>query len=362
MSFRPTLVFASLVLSTAVVAQPFGAVYTMTNAPNGNEVAVHLRLPGGGLVGFGRYETGGAGTGGALDSQGALAGSRSNRVVVVNPGSDELTLFRAFFFDLFLLRTSTVDSGGSMPTSVAIHGDLVYALNAASDSISGFRIRGHRLRPIAGATYPLSQAGAGAAQVGFSPDGRWIVVTERMTDTIGVFEVHDDGTLGNARFNPSAGPTPFGFLFRSDGVLVVSEAAGGAPNASSTSSYRIGMDGTLATVSGAVPTHQTAACWVAIPRGGEFAYTTNTGSGTVSGYRLDQGGTLALLEPNGVSGDLGAAARPIDFEFDPSGRFLFTLDVGGDRISTFVRRADGSLALLPGSVPVPDGSAGLLAR
>lgn len=366
MSFRFSQLAISIALtatlSAPAAAQGFGAVYTLSNDAAGNDVDVSLRLPSGRLVPFRSYSTGGDGTGGGLGSQGALAASRNGRtLVVVNPGSDEITLFRSYF-SVLLFRTSTVSSGGDQPTSVALRGNLVYALNAGSDDVTGFKIRRGRLQPIQGATYPLSQSGAGGAQVAFSPDGKWLVATERATNTITVWEVNRDGTLGAVQNNASAGNTPFGFLFRRDGLLVVSEAEGGAPNASVASTYRIQPNGQLMTISGAAATNQSAACWIAIPRNGRFAYTTNTASGTISGFGIDQAGQLTLLDPSGVSGDVGTGSMPLDFDFDRSGSLLYVLDAGGDEIATFRRNRDGSLRKLNTTVSLPDGAAGLIAR
>lgn len=356
--------FLSLVLTNWLPAQSFnlGAVFSQTNSPNGNEVAVTLRLPGGVLVPFADFATAGTGTGAGLGSQGSVAMSgNGNWLLATNAGSDQVTLFRVFG-GVFLWRRDTCNSGGDLPTSVAVRGNLVYVLNAGSDSITGFRIQAGGLTPIAGATYPLSQAGAAAAQVAFSPDGDFVVVTERATNRIGVFAVQANGTLAPGQFQPSAGATPFGFLFRDDGLLVVSEAAGGAPGASVTSSYRIQPNGALTTISAAVPTNQSAACWVAIPSNGKFAYTTNTGSGTITGYSMNAAGALMRLDADGVTGDLGAAARPLDFDFDRQGKFLFVLDSAADRIEGFFRQQNGTLTRLPGGIDLPDGAAGLIVR
>lgn len=351
----------SVVLAGPAVAQSFGAVFTLTNDTTDNAVAVTLRLPFGTLLPLGEFSTGGAGTGAGLGSQGALATSGNDKFLfAVDPGSDEIAIFR-LLFGVLPLRLDSAPTG-DRPTSVAVHGNLVYVLNAGSDSVTGFRRQGNALQAIPGATYPLSQAGAAAAQVGFSPDGDHLVVTERATQTIGVFAVNPNGTLGTVQCNTAAAPTPFGFLFRDDGLLVVSEAVGGMPDASVTSSYRIQADGTLVVVSAAVPTLESAACWVAIPRQGNFAYVTNTGSGTLTGYSVDAVGQLVRLDGDGITGDLGAGAGPIDAEFDPSGRFLFVLDAANDRVRGFWRRNDGGLQLLATSIDMPNGTAGLLVR
>jgi len=127
------------------------------------------------------------------------------------------------------------------------------------------------------------------------------------------------------------------------------------------SSYVMDDFGNLRAVSAAAATNQTAACWIAIPRNGRFAYTTNTASGTITGYSLDRRGALTILDPTGVSGSLRAGAAPIDFDFGNSG-VLFVLDSANDEIVAFRRDSRGGLHPLAGSLALPDGAAGLIAR
>ncbi|MEZ5966888.1 MAG: beta-propeller fold lactonase family protein [Planctomycetota bacterium] len=349
--------------SVALPAQGFGAVFTTTNAAADNAVAVSLRLPNGRLFPVASVPTGGAGTGAGLGSQGALAMSGDDQwLLAVNAGSDEVSLFRVVH-GLFPWRTDVVPSGGDTPTSVAVHDDLVYVLNAGTgNNVTGFRLQRGALRPLAGATYALSQEGAAGAQVGFDPSGRFLVVTERATDRVDVFPVQRDGRLGALRSHPSSGMTPFGFQFTEDGTLVVSEAAGGGAGAATVSSYRIGRDGSLTTITASAPTMQSAACWIAIPRGGRFAYSTNTGSSTLTGFDVGRQGALTLLDGNGVTGMLAGGGRPIDADFERHGRTLFVLDSGRDEIVAFTRSGNGGLRSVPGSWSLPDGAAGVIAR
>ena len=351
--------FGPLVESAEAQRFSLGAVYSATNQPAGNEVAVALRLPPfARAIPFARFATGGLGTGAGLGSQGVLA-AEGNWLVAANPGSDDITLFRTFG-KVFLFRVDTEPSGGARPTSVAIHRNLVFALNADSDSVSSFRIVNRRLRHVG--TWPLSGLGVAAAQVGVDPSGRFLVVTERATNQIVTFPIRRTGELGTIRVHPSAGQTPFGFLFRFDSVLIVSEAAGGAAGASTASTYRLQRDGSLSVLTAAAPTNQSAACWIAMPPQANFTYTTNTGSGTLSGFRITGAGELVRVDRSGATGELQMDGRPIDAEFDPSGTLVFVLDNFHDEIVAFRRSGDGRLQLLPGSLPLPDGAAGVLVR
>jgi len=354
------LALTTVLLSAAALpaqSKGFGTFFTLTNGATDNQVQVGVRVFNK-MVPLWSYSTGDKGTGAGLGSQAAIAAS-GHYLVAVNAGSDSITLFRWHHLVL-LSRSDTAQTGGTRPTSVAVRGNLVYVLNADSDNLTGFRIKHGSLKTIG--MFKLSGTGVAAAQVGFSPRGHYLVVTERATDQILVYPVKKKGDLGKPMVNKSEGKTPFGFVFRRDGTLIVSEAAGGDPGASSASSYEIKKKGKLKTISKAVPTTQTAACWVAIPRKGDFAYTTNTGSSTVTGFRVKHKGRLKLLDKSGVTGQLAMGARPIDAAFNGSGTLLFVLDSGNDQIVSFYRDHKGGLHLLPGSVSLPDGAAGLIAR
>ena len=335
-----------------------GAVYLMSNATAGNEVIVFDRAADGALAAAGTHATGGTGTGGGLGNQAGVVLSRDHRhLYVVNAGSDDVSAF-AVGRDGLQLIGSPVPSGGEEPISVAAHRDLLYVLNAGDGgNISGFRIGvAGDLTPIPGSMRPLSSGTAGPAQIGFSPNGRVLVVSEKATNTLSSYSVSSDGLASGPIPNASAGATPFGFNFNQRGDLVVSEAFGGAPGASTASSYRVGGDGALQLVSGTVATTQTAACWIAIGQNGKFAYTTNTGSGTISSLAIGPGGTLALSEAVA-----GTGIAPLDAAFTPGGRFLYVRN-GGGNVGAFRVEANGGLTHLGDFGQLPAGTNGLATR
>lgn len=343
-----------------------GALYTMTNGAAGNSILAFHRTAEGTLIPAGMFSTGGRGTGAGLGNQGGVVLTHDNRwLFAVNAGSDQVSVFRVRRIGLVL--TALVGSGGVQPISVTVHHDLVYVLNAGGAAKSKDGIAGFRLAPdgdltaIAGSVRPLSAESTGPAQIGFSPDGNSLVVTEKGTNLIDVYAVGRDGRAGPPRSHQSAGKTPFGFSFGLRGQLFVSEAAGGATDASTVSSYKLTRSGTLTPISAAVPSTETAACWLVVTKNGRFAYTTNTGSASVTGLAIQPTGKLTLLEPDGQSGRTGA--RPIDMGLSVGGRFLYTLNAGDASISGFrVMRGDGSLKPLPGIGKLPSGLNGLAVR
>jgi 6-phosphogluconolactonase (cycloisomerase 2 family) len=152
--------------------------------------------------------------------------------------------------------------------------------------------------------------------------------------------------------------TPFGFAFDKRDHLIVSEAFGGAPGASAMSSYTVDDDA-FEVISPSVGTTQTAACWVVISKNGQYAYDTNTGSGSISSFRIGRDGSLTLLDPQaGLTGD---GSSPIDMALSRNGRYLFAIGANSSMVSAFEVNADGSLDHL-GDVSVPAGSVGLAAR
>jgi 6-phosphogluconolactonase len=351
---------ASPIAARADAATPVGAVYTMSNAPGGNAVIVYDRLDTGELVPAGSFSTGGVGTGGGLGNQSAVTlSSEQEFLLVVNPGSDDISVFRVREDGLTLV--DRVDSGGSQPVSIAENSGRVFVLNAGSDSIFGFFMAGGgKLTPRPNSRRPLSSTGSGPAQIGFSPDGDVLVVTEKATNRITTFRLSPFGLANERKVFPASGTTPFGFAFGERRQLIVSEAAGGAAGASSASSYRVARNGTVTPLSEAVPTTQTAACWVTLTPDGRFAFTTNTGSGTISAYSVGFGGGLELEDA--VAGTIGGGSAPIDMAISPDGRHLYALSGNVGTISVFDAGAAGALTAIQTVSGLPVGVNGLAAR
>lgn len=344
--------------------RPVGAVYVASNDDTSNDVLVFDRFADGSVAFRDMFPTGGAGTAAGLGNQGGLVLTRDGRwLLAVNAGSNELSLFQVRRDALILM--DIVPTGGERPISVTAHGNLVYVLHGAGPGdIVGFtRSEGGLLTPLDGSRRELSGAEeTGPAQIQFSPDGAYLVVTEKATNRIDTYAVGDDGYPGEAVVTESAGQTPFGFAFTPRGTLVVSEAFGGAEDASAVSSYGLDDAGMLDVVSASVPTTESAACWIAITRSGLFAYTTNTASNTITGYRVNPAsGALTRLHADGVTAVSGDG--PIDAAFNRNSRFLYVLNARSSTISAFaVNPFTGGLTSIGEFGELPAGANGLAAR
>lgn len=333
-----------------------GAVYALTNAPAGNAVLVWNRGADCALTPAGSYATGGAGTGAGLGSQGAVVVSDDHRLLfAVNAGSDTVSSFRIRPDGLEL--ADTAPSGGPLPTSLAYRNGLLYVLDAGvPNGVSGLTVgRDGELTPLAGSSRPLSGPSTAPAQVGFSDDGRSLVVTERATSRITTYAVGDDGLLSGPSSTPSAGPTPFGFAVDKRNTLFVSEAGAGG----GASTYRIAAGGALAAVSSNVMTGQRAACWAVVTKNGRYGYVTNAGTGNISGFALDREGAASLLDADGVTAETGG--NPTDVAVSHDSRFLYARVAARAEIAVLAIGEDGSLTALPALAGTPAGLAGLAA-
>ena len=283
-----------------------GAVYTLTNDVAGNEVIVFRRADDGTLERAATYSTGGAGSGDGLGSQGALVFSRDRGFLyAVNAGSNELSVFRVRGEQLYLL--DCIPTGGVRPISVTVSGNVSYVLHAGDATTPGgiaafYRTGKGALAPLADSGQPLSGASVGPAQISFSPSSRALLVTEKGTNKIVEYRVGSDALASAPLVHDSSGTTPFGFAITRTGAAIVSEAFGGAPAAGAVSSYQLsGLSG-LAPISASVGSSESAPCWVVLSSNDRVAFVSNTASGSISSYEVGRDGTVSVSAANGARG------------------------------------------------------------
>jgi 6-phosphogluconolactonase len=326
-----------------------GAVFAMTNAASNNQINAYTRREDGSLDFTGAFSTGGNGSGGTVDplhSQGSLTLSTDHRLLfAVNAGSGTVSSFAVRGAQLALL--DTVSTGGSLPTSVTQVGDLLYVLNAGGNgSVTGFRILGNgQLHPVPKSTSYLSDSASAPTDVVLSPNRQFLIVLESATNKIDVFHVFPNGTLSNPVVTNSAGTTPFAAVFAANGTLIVGNV--GDPNtvSSTISSYQLGFNGSLRTVTNALPTNGQATCWDVIGRFGRAVYTSNAASSTLSGFDIAPNGALTPIGAT-VVGQNPTGSTNLDTATSADGRYLYTLNGATGTIGMFAVQEDGGLANL----------------
>lgn len=323
------------------------AVFVQTDNIAGNRIVAYHRSPDGTLTLAGSYATGGLGgelNGSAVDhlgSQGSLASDPAHGLLyAVNAGSSTVSVFSVFGDQLALRQV--VGSGGTFPVSVAVHGDLVYVLNAEDGgSVSGYWVSGDRLHPIWGSTRGLgltiptdtTQFTHTPGQVAFSPDGSQLIVTTKANavgNDIDVFGVWPDGRLsGSPVLNSEPGTVPFAITFDQAGHLLIGEAG-----PSAVVSFKLHGDGTVTELD-SVANGQPGLCWVT-PAGG-FFFTGNTASNSTSGYQSSAGGQLTLL------GSTPTDPGTVDGASTADGHFLYVQTGGEGIVDEFQVHGNGSL-------------------
>jgi 6-phosphogluconolactonase (cycloisomerase 2 family) len=334
-----------------------GDVYVQTNGPD-NEIIVFRRGLDGALDLFGSFSTGGKGLNEPhLTSQGSTVLTNDGRyLLVTNAASDDVSQFAVGDHAIELVR---VRKTGPAPKSVAEHDGLVYVLNTSEPGLIGLRITVGGLEPVTGSDRKLP-SDADPAQVGFSPDGSTLIVTERGTDSIAAFMVGSDGLLGQVQRVPSSGPTPYGFAVSTTGTLVVTEAFRAQKGAAAASSYRV-QGGSVTPITPSVGSGRSEICWAVVTKDGRYAFTTNFADGAVSRFALAPDGALTL--DDAVAG-VTVEGRPglRDEGLSADHRYLYAIDADAGLLVGWALGDGGVLSPIGQWGDLPRTVAGLAAR
>jgi hypothetical protein len=192
------------------------------------------------------------------------------------------------------------------------------------------------LKPLANSTRTIAYPAGAPGQIGFTPSGKVLVVTDRDSgpgeepDFIESFKVGKNGRATALPPTPSTGQTPFGFAFALNGVLVVTYPDNDRGNQSSIGSYTTANSGVLTAVD-TEPTNSTASCWIVIDDGSRVAYVSNTLAFAIESYKVSKGGTLTSVNNNPIAATVGGA--PLDLALPHTGKFLYNLNVDASVIN-----------------------------
>ena len=342
---------------------PQRAVFVQTDNLSGNQIVSYERGWNGTLTPVGIYDTGGLGgtlEGAEVDhlaSQGSLAYEPAEGILyAVNAASNTISVFSVSGARLVLRQV--LGSGGEFPVSIAVAHGLVYVLNAEEGgSLQGYALLFGRLVPIPGSNRALGLNPAAKpqftntpGQVAFSPDDQQLIVTTKANGSdIDVFAVGTRGQLSaSPEVNPEAGTVPFAVSFDREGHLVVAEAAGFL------ASFALNANGTITQLD-SVATEQQATCWVTA-NGSDF-FASNAGSASLSAFQSGAGGALAPL------GDTSTDAGTVDAATSSDGRFLYVQTGAAGIVDEYAIGAQGTLSRV-GSVTVPGaiGGEGIVAQ
>jgi 6-phosphogluconolactonase (cycloisomerase 2 family) len=353
--------------ATDVAAPPsdvLGHLYINDNTAGTNTIAAFDRHANGTLtpVPGSPFATGGAGTGHGIGSQGALQETSDGRyLLAVDAGSNQISVLRVTNDGGLQAAGEPVSSGGIEPVSIAVHHHLVYVANAGNggSNYTGFTLHGAgRLVAIPGSTVALPD-GSQPGDVLFNPDGRHLAGTRVGTSLIDSFNVGPHGRLVPATGSPfpAQGLGPFGSEFRptDSSQLFVSNAHDG-PNKGTVSAFDVSPGANLTSIgSSPFPDQQTAPCWVEISHDGQFLFTVNTASSSISRYAISGDGSLTLL--GSTSFHQPAGLGPVDARLSPGGETLWVVDAGAAAVSGFTVSGGDLSELASSPTPLPAGAA-----
>jgi 6-phosphogluconolactonase len=430
-SFLLTAVLACFGLALTGAAWAQGAVYAMTNAVGNNQIIVWARAADGTLTYLQTVDTGGGGSGVQIDPTDSL-GSQGSVVVdaahhwlfAVNTESTasntqdcnigSISSFR-IALDGSLTLAGKVASGGLFPNSLTARGNQLWVLNAGGPSncgtgpnitsfsigwngvLSAIPFSGRAIDPgpnpgrylncdpgMGPFTMPIFNCGLNPpafprspAQIGYTPKGDALVVTDKGINAIYVFPLKQDrfGRTPAVALAPTiwkapgiTQPTYFGFAFDLQNRLIVAEPFGAsstipAGGASAVSSFAFTRWGTLQPINLDAANQQTASCWVAIePLSKSYAYVSNNGSSDISIYLINPAGKLVAIDKTAASAYLSG---PNDLAVASSlGKgFLYVLSAASGKVSAF-QIIPGGLLIHLGDVdglPPDAGAQGLAA-
>lgn len=377
-----------------------GAVFLQSNDARGNEIVAFSRAADGKLTEVGRYPTGGNGSGTAEDnSNGLILGSAEGEsspvhnidaaefLFVPNAGNNTISVMRVKADGLEVV--SKVPSGGEKPISLTVNRGLLYVLNSGEyddrlivgptealencahgqlPSVTGFRVSPEgQLTQIDGSSRLLSaEPKSGCAQIGFTPDGKTLLVTERIAGdklgengwpkgAINTFPVRPDGTLGAKKTIEPTGNGPYSFTFTKDGTLLTVEQNGAFLNERGgfAASYRVNDDGTLSGIGGSVANFGTDPCWLVLTNDQKLLFVTSPfGGAQIGSYAVGKDGTLTLLHEAATAVDGrdhlndGLGDGILDVTLSNDSKYLYQLNGLDGSLYGFQVNGNGTLTFI----------------
>lgn len=376
----------------AAVAQAYdGTVYIQSNRTgNANSILAYRYREGSfSPLSIREYPTGGSGAqdltnAGGLDAEGQIAVNEDQtRLYTVNSGSDTIAGFNIHDDgSLSPIEGSPFPSGGQAPASVTVAGDELFVANKAQDGVRdlsdtpasyvSFHINTD------GSLSPLHDPvqvppGSSPTQV-YNPPGSDLIVSTELPGPWRVFKFSEDGKLTQvpdsphplerevfAPKEPRKNVWAQGISKHPDKQLLYAAVA----NERKLVVYSYDDEGRLELVHTQPDPGASLPCWTAINEQGTRLYTGNAGSQNISVYDI---GTDASNPVRIQRVTLRGEGNPWNFQIDPSGRYLFMLNMRaieripagrGNTLHSFAIGGDGKLSELPSSpvqIPVPLGT------
>lgn len=251
--------------------------------------------------------------------------------------------------------TGGAGSGGGLFASnrigAAIAGDLLFAANTGSDTISVFKINPSSgvLTPVPGSPFATGNPGGNAAgiSVAATPDGKFLMAASFGSSNVAVFSIGSNGALSPIAGSPFlAQSNPFSITISPNGkFLAVAE--------SDVEMFSIGSDGSLTSL-GLFPSGLARGLDMNCSATSLYAGESDGTETIVDSFDLASNGGLAP-----VPGSPFLVASSIDANgvaLSPDGKTVFVSNQLSSTVTVFSAAADGTLSLAAGSPVLMNGS------
>lgn len=340
------LVIACILLAKTSSEPDLGeTIYITNNDPVANAVLV-FRNSHKGICHIATVPTGGQGSGMDFNAAGSQSSiivsplsnapsmaedSTGRWLLVANSGSYDVSVLKIISpVQLRLVsRTQVGNASGAQgtPVSLAMSNEILLVLNSGTHPTAPASVEGFSLTDtgflIPTSTFNL-QPGI-YSHIAFTPDQSKVVIAGKSNHQILVAPFGRD-SIESAVSSPSTGLQPFSIAFDRHGLLFVVEAGrhNDVPMGRGITSYRIGDDGTIRTVSTTIIHNQRSNCWLASRNG--YLYTSGSNPPALSIYSAEYTGKVKLR--NGTAVTIPDINRPVDMALSKNGQYLYVLDPG----------------------------------
>jgi 6-phosphogluconolactonase (cycloisomerase 2 family) len=245
------------------------------------------------------------------------------------------------------IATGTSTSNSATDAAVSLDGKSLYVLNSGQSSlISEYTIAANgTLTPKSVATLAT---GATPLAIVLSPNGKYAYVTNESAGTISQFTIAADGTLSA---NPDAATVPLsaaaGITESANGSYVYATSTNGN-SPGSVVQFTVNSDGTLSNPASVAA--GSGPIGIVLSPNGTSAYVTDelgTSGNTISQYSVAANGNLSPMTPATVSA--GAGSQPSAIAMSSDGQYVYTADFGSTSVSQFTVGTGG--VLTPDATP-----------
>lgn len=310
-------------------------VYTVANSAGENAVAAFSRDRRTGQLRYlGRYASGGLGNPAIFAVSQHSIVSDGRRVYAINPGSHDISTFVVLPGGALQLL-SVVPSGGKVPVSLALHGDLLYVANfgtppgtpeteSSPANYSGFRLqRDGSPVPLPGSTIQLA-SGDAPSDIVFNPEGCLLIGTRAGGSIIDSFLVSGSGLLVRADLLRDQ-PAAFGAAFNPlRPWQLFADYAAPAPGAvaGAVGSFRVDGQGRLERTGAPSDPSLQAPCWIVVSPDGRSLWVSSAFSQALTLFSIGNDGRLSLTS---VFAPTDSGLASLDIALDQEGRYLYQL-------------------------------------